>query len=278
MDKKSAAAFERRVKKTVEGYGLADRRDRILVACSGGKDSTTVLYLLHAWGYDVEAITIDTETGDYSKSNIRNVMEFCRQKGIKFHLVSVSSELGVDMGNISRSRSKLSKCTVCGVVKRWALNKKAREIGATRLATGHNLNDESETVMMNLLKGNPELGINAGPKTGVCDDSRFVQRIKPLYFCTNEETKAYSEFMMFPVIYEPCPCSVGVFRRRVREQLKELDKSRQGFRLNLLENFLSAVEIMRLQKKEKGTTIQINLCERCGEPSREKLCRLCQML
>lgn len=285
MDKKQARIFERKVRDTIVRYGLADRKDKVLVACSGGKDSTTVLYLLNKLGYDAQAITIDLHIGDYSKRNIENIKMFCREHKIRLHVVDLREELGSSICYIRdgiQDKKKLSNCTICGVVKRWILNRKAKELRATRLATGHNLNDESETVLMNLMKGNPELGLGMGPKTGntkvKAGEKSFVQRIKPLYFCTNEEIRAYSEFMGFPVVYEPCPCSVDVFRRKIRNELKELEKAYPGIRLKLVRNFLKILPRLRKKySKAKGKSA-IGRCELCGEPSRNNVCRLCGLI
>jgi uncharacterized protein (TIGR00269 family) len=278
MDRKQLAAYERKVKKTISDYSLISRGERVLVACSGGKDSTTLLYLLQRFGYDVEAIAIDLHIGEYSKENIENVKKFCKEHKIKLNLVDLREELGSSIcfirGGI-QAKKKVSNCNICGAVKRWILNKKAKELRAAKLATGHNLSDESETVVMNLIKGNPELGLGMGPKTGLQSSSGFVQRIKPLYFCTNEETAAYSRAMGFPVVYEPCPCSVGVFRRRVRKGLGELEKSYPDIRINLVKNFMGLLPEL---KKRSASAGAVNECEQCGEPSRNRICRLCSLL
>lgn len=300
MDKKQAAAFERKVKGTIEKYKLLTKKDRVLVACSGGKDSTAVLYILHKLGYDVEALAIDLHLGDYSEQNIKNVKRFCKKHDIKLHIADIIDELGVGIRDIeSRGRGMMngrenSTCMVCGVVKRWILNKKAKEFKATKLATGHNLNDESETVLMNLLKGNPEMGLGMGPMAGAAEtankgkgekysNTSFVRRIKPLYFCSNEEVRAYSEYMGFPVVYSPCPCSANVFRRRIRNELKELENNYPDIRLRLVNNFLKMLPGLRKKYSasssgDNGKGGKIGRCELCGEPSRNRVCRLCSLI
>jgi uncharacterized protein (TIGR00269 family) len=270
--------FEARVRKTIKDFSLCTKKDRIVVACSGGKDSTTILYLLKKFGYDVEALTIDLLIGDWSKKNLENIKEFCRNHKIKLHVVDMRKRFGCSICHIRagiQENNKLSNCTICGVIKRWILNKEARRLEADKLVTGHNLDDEAENVLMNLFKGNPGLGVNLGPKTGIVSDKKFVQRIKPLYFCTNGEVKIYSKEMKFPVLYESCPCAVSTFRREIRKELSELEKLNPDIKRNIVKNFLFILPKLRrwnhLEKK-------LNYCEYCGEPCRREVCKRCELL
>ncbi len=277
-DEKFIRDFERKVRKTVEQYSLCSKKDKVIVACSGGKDSTTVLYLLKKFGYKVEGMMIDLMIGDWSKRNLENTKKFCGEEGIKLRVVDVRNEFGCSMGFIRakvQAKEKLSNCMVCGIVKRWLMNKKARELGATKLATGHNLDDGSETVLMNLLKGNLGLNLGMGPETGVIKDKKFVPRIKPLYFCLNSEVKKYSKLKKFPVVYEPCPCRVDSFRVRVREQLKEMEGKEPKVKENIVKSFLVRLPALR---KEYKTEEKMNYCKICGEPSRGKICKMCALV
>ena len=62
--------IQAKVEKTIKDYRLINKKDKILVACSGGKDSTTVLYILDKLGYSIEAITVDAVIGNYTKKNL----------------------------------------------------------------------------------------------------------------------------------------------------------------------------------------------------------------
>ena len=46
-------------------------------------------------------------------------------------------------------------CTVCGILRKKALADIAREERADSIATGHNLDDEAQSVLMNYLRGDP---------------------------------------------------------------------------------------------------------------------------
>ena len=190
--------FEEKVKKTIEQNKLANKKEKIIAACSAGKDSTTVLYLLKKLGYNIEALHIDLGIGEWSEKNLSNVKKICEKLDVKLNIIPIKKEIGKTISEIIEN-----KCRICSINKRYLLNKKARELGGKKLAMGHNLDDEAESVMMNLFRGNVELGLGTGPKIGLIKDPKFVQRIRPLFFCRNEETKKYSQQMKFPISIEP---------------------------------------------------------------------------
>jgi tRNA(Ile)-lysidine synthase TilS/MesJ len=236
-EKQFVKEFEKKVRDTIKKYKLLNKKDRVIVACSGGKDSTTMLYLLKKFGYKVEAIFIDLHLGNYSKKNLKNVRLFCKKNGVKLHEFSFRGEFGCSvcyMKSVLKSKNiVMNSCNICGVLRRWLLNRKARELKATKLVTGHNLDDEIETIFMNFFSGNINLSLRLGPITGVIEDEKFVPRVKPLYFCTNEEVTKYSKIMQFPVLYEKCPCSVDAYRGNYRRFINEIEKKYSGTKLKI---------------------------------------------
>jgi uncharacterized protein (TIGR00269 family) len=268
--------FENRVKNTIENYNIIDKKDRAMVACSGGKDSTTLLYLLKKFGYIVEGIFIDLHLGDYSKTNLKNIRSFCKKNKIKLHEFSFRDEFGCTvcyMKSILKSKNIIIRsCNICGILRRWLLNKKTRELKATKLVTGHNLDDEVETILMNFFNGNIPLITRIGPKVGVTKNEKFVPRIKPLYFVTNEETTKYSKLMKFSVLYEKCPCSVDAHRGNFRRFMKEIEEKHPGTKNRIVKGFLDILpELREFYKTDK----KINYCEVCGEPSSSNICNAC---
>jgi uncharacterized protein (TIGR00269 family) len=273
------AKTEKTVANTIKKFNLLKKTDKILVACSGGKDSTTILYILNKLGYKPEAITIDASIGNYTKQNLENLKKICKQNKIKLHIVSFRKEFGYSLcylrSLLNQKGINMTSCTICGVLRRHLLNKYARRLKATKLATGHNLNDEAQAVVMNLLKNNLELLARQGPMTGTNKDKKFVQRVKPMYFITEDEVIEYSKAMKFPVNYAPCPCRVGVYRCLTDEQLTKQEKQRKGTHKNIIKWFLSVQP--QLKTKFKSTEKQ-NYCENCGEPAKGTVCMTCQIL
>lgn len=274
MEKNIISKVENKVKDTIEKYELLDKKERIIVASSGGKDSQSILHILKKQGYNVSALYINLRLGNYSERCQKAVLDLCEKEEIKMQVLDINSEFGMRMCNIRcgvQEKNKVSNCMVCGIVKKWLLNKYARNLRAKKIVTGHHLDDEAQTVLMNFLQGNLMLAANAGPLTGIVKDKKFVPRIKPLYFVSEEEIRKYCERKKLPFVNEKCPCSAGSLRIRTREFAKTL-RIREKERI--VSNFLEILPTLRdRQKKEK-----IIYCKNCGEPARNELCKKCEML
>ena len=269
--------FESKVKETIKKYNLLKKSDKVIVAISGGKDSMTVLYLLKKFGYNVSALHINLEMGKWSEAHLANIRKFCSELKVPLHVYSVRKELGRSMCSIKsivKSKAKLQDCTICGIIRRWMINRIARKLGATKIVTGHNLDDASQTVLMNYFKGNLFIGLNEGPYVGVISDKKFVQRVKPLYFIPEKEVELYSKSQKFPVIYERCPCVVGAYRHKIRNMLDYIESKNKGIKENIVKSFLSLLPLLR----KKVSTGKPLYCKSCGEPGRNEICRACSIM
>lgn len=271
-------SFEASVASTIKAHNLINAGEKVLVAVSGGKDSTTALFLLKKLGYNVEGIIIDQLLGEYSRQNLDNIKDFCKDNGIVLHVIHMRDEYGCSvcyMKSVLDSKGiHLNTCAICGVIRRNILNKKGRELDADKIATGHNLDDEVQTVFMNFIRGDMARCARLGPTAGVIKDKKFIPRIKPLYFCLEGEVERYSRFHRFPVVYDPCPCSVESTRSNIKDILNEWEDDHPGSREEMLDGFL--VIKPRLQAKQKGG--KISECVLCGEPSSNKVCKTCNIL
>jgi len=153
------------------------------------------------------------------------------------------------------------------------MNKLARKNKFTKLVTGHNLNDEAQTVLMNQFKGNIWLNAKLGPMGGAVKSKSFVPRIKPLYFCSENEITLYSKLKKFSVVYDRCPCSVDAYRAKMRAMLKEFEEKYPGTLNGIVNSFLAIRPF--LNKKKKG---EVKLCKRCGEPAMSSICKACKII
>lgn len=273
--------FEKKFRKTIRMNQLIGKNDKILVAASGGKDSTVVLYLLNKIFGDrnkVEAITIDPAIGDYAKQNLKNVKEFCKINKIKLYERSFRDEFGYGLCYIRDLLKKkgydYTGCAVCGVLRRYILNKFARKNKFNLVATGHNLDDEAESFLMNVFKNKMKVSARLGPRTGIFKVKSFIPRIKPLYFHTEEEVVIFSKLHNFKVVYEKCPCRTNVLRAQVEKVLDNMELKHPGLKYSVVNSFLEILPAMKeFYKKDL-----INVCDKCGEPTSGKTCKTCEIL
>ncbi|MBU1205067.1 MAG: TIGR00269 family protein [Nanoarchaeota archaeon] len=279
MAVKKQHEIEEVVAKTIRKYKLLFKREKILVACSGGKDSTTLLYILKKLGYNVEAITLDPSIKNSSRENLDNLKCFCNKNMIKLHIVSFKQEIGYTLDDIKKELDSkgitMAYCTICGILKRYLLNKKAKELKAEKLATGHNLDDEAESVMMNLLRGNIGLMARLGPIAGVVKSRGFIPRVKPLYLCNEKEIIAYSKLKKFPVVYKRCPYASSSYREIVRNELIGFEKKYPKTKENIINWFL---RILPELKKSFKRDEEMTYCNICKEPSQRTICNVCTIL
>jgi len=272
--------IEQKVKQTLAKIKLENRqavlkKDKILVSLSGGKDSTTVAYLLKKFEYNIEGFHINLGMGSYSEKCLNAVKELCRQLDIKLHLYDIKEEMGSSMcyirQGIQHEKKGLKNCAICGVIKKWIMNKEARKLHVKYIATGHNLDDEAQTFLMNILKGSPKLSANSGAITRNIKDKKFITRIKPLFYVAENDIREYSKKMKLPVVYEKCPCALDSYRIQIRQFTNSLTTREKE---NIIKNFdILFPRIQKLKTQEK-----LKYCEICGEPSRNNICRMCQLI
>ncbi len=266
--------FEKKVFKTIRQWNMIKENDTIAVALSGEKDSMVALNLVkkftNKYGQKVFAITIDE--GIYRKKAIEIAREHTEGLGIDYYVFSYKEEFGYTLPEILKYVD-LPACRVCGILRRYLLNKKARELGATKLVTGHNLNDEAENILLNIFRGKIIENSKLGPVTGVNSHPKFVPKVKPLYFMRVEEIKLYAELNGIPFYSGKCPYLSSSFRFKIREFLKKTEKEYPGTIDKIVSGNLEVLPI--LKENNKG---EIKTCKICGEPSSQEICSACRIL
>jgi uncharacterized protein (TIGR00269 family) len=261
--------FENKVKSTIKKYKLIKKGDKIVIASSGGKDSTTILYLLNKWFGNVTALAVDEGIPGYRNLTIDDLRKFCKKNNIPLKVVSYKKAFGFSL-NQALSKTDKIPCNLCGTLRRKLLNTNAR--GFDKVATGHNLDDEAQSVMMNFMKGNFELAARIGPLTGIVKDEKFVPRVKPLYFCSEKEVATYTFLKNFGIRFTECPHSWKSYRSSVRDFINDLEQIQPGAKHNILVNFL---KVLPKLKKKYSKNAEIKHCISCAEPSSREICNAC---
>jgi len=267
----------KKFKDTIRTNKLMERGDHIVCGVSGGKDSLVLLYLYdklrEKLQFELTALTIDEGIAGYRDLSIPFVRKACKDLGVDLHIRSFKEDYGYSLDEVTTMKERLGACSYCGVFRRNILNRHARELGADRLALGHNLDDEAQVILMNLLRGD----VSRFGRTGTFYRDvhpKFVPRIKPLREIPEKEIVLYAILNGIDFDFEECPYAPEAFRDDVRDFLNEMEEKRPGTKHSLLKTYDKIYPIMN----ERFTPESISTCEVCGEPSISSLCKKCEML
>ncbi len=268
--------FERRVARTIKRYRMLPRGAKVVVALSGGKDSSALLHVLwrlrSALGVEVEALTVDLGIGGYSELYVGAARALCARLGVPLRVVSLESEYGFTVDDVAR-RVRRAVCSACGTIKRYVLNREARRAGGYALATGHNLDDTLAAVLQAYVRGDVGALSKLGP--ALPPGGGFVARVKPLIETPEGDVRLYAEYAGIEYVRVKCPYSRGATSYTYKAALDLLEREHPGIKFQMLRSFLD-----RLQPALAGarpSAEQLDKCTVCGEPSRSPVCQFCRI-
>jgi tRNA-5-methyluridine54 2-sulfurtransferase len=271
--------FEKKALRTIKQYKLIEKKEHIVVAISGGKDSLSVLYLLNKIsskkkGLKVTALLIDEGIRGYRNDSIKDAKKFCKKYKIKLHIASYKTHFNKSLDELKKQFPNTIACSMCGVFRRYLLNRESRKLKATKLATGHNLDDEAQSIIMNQFRHNINISARMGPKTGVGKDKRFVPRIKPFYLLTEKEVGTYAFLKGLISKFSECTYCNESHRFEIRDMLNKIEQKYPGTKHSIVASFLDMLPLL----KEKFKNQKIGSCNICQEPSSSKTCNTCKLL
>jgi uncharacterized protein (TIGR00269 family) len=279
--------FENRFKKTIRKYSLFKPKEKILIALSGGKDSTTLLHLMKKYyskHNQIEALIIDEGVKGYREKAIKTAEENCKTLNIPYTIVSFKKEFGItndELMPIILSNPKMGgTCAFCGTLRRNLMNKHAKKLKADKLATGHNLDDEVQSFIMNVFNNDFERMKRMNASTGIIEHEGFVKRIKPLYETPEKEIIAYSAIKKLPhYSQECCPYSWTAKRNEYREMLNQFENRFPGTRHSILRFYENIKPLIKPKENEKTDLAKaLHECKQCKQPTENEQCKACEMI
>lgn len=265
-------SLEKRVKMVINDYNLLQKGEKVAVALSGGKDSVLTLHLLckfqEEFNLKLVAITIDEGISGYREEGVKVARENAANLGIEMVEKSFNGEFGLNLDQISNQYK--SACIPCGVFRRYLLNKTAYQIGADKLATGHNLDDEVQSFLMSFARADFRRFSKFGP---ILDriHPQLVPRIKPLWKIPEKDVGTWIILNGMKAHFDECPYSHQSLRAKLKNYLNNLEEDYPGTKKALMESFEKSF-------KHQIMPIKLTECEICGEASSLKICKACEML
>ena len=273
--------MKKRVQKTLTRHKMLKRGDRIAIGVSGGKDSIALLHILNKIEKDFPeseliAITIDEGIENYREEGLLFAKKHVEELELEHHIYSFENDFGYGLDEILKILGERGKerefgaCSYCGILRRKILNKAAKDIGADVLVTAHNLEDEVETVLLNIIRGDIQRLARLDPHPRKIHES-LVPRVKPFRATPQAEIVLYCVLNDLEYQEIPCPHAVEAYRGDVREFVFKTQEKQPMLSFNILRGQDKLLEIMKTTQP-KGT---LKNCEKCGEATAGKLCRAC---
>lgn len=262
---------------------MLNETDRIAIGFSGGKDSMVLFHILEKIETrfprsEIFTITIDEGIEGYRDESMHIIKEFFQDRETEHYIYSFKDLCGHALDDLVKfaieKHLDLSPCAICGVLRRRALNIAARDHGATKLAIGHNLDDEAQSVLMNVFRADIERLIRLFP-TSDSKHPKLVPRIKPLREIPEKETTLYLFYKELPFHSVECPYTPQALRRQVQKLINELEVKNPNVKFNILRFFDKIYPALRAHPILSKT---FKNCSRCGEVTNTKVCKYCELM
>ncbi len=261
--------------KTISKYNMIKNNELVAVAVSGGKDSLALLKIIHKMAsthnFSIIVITIDEGIPGYRNEALEIVEKFCDELNVKHKIYSYKDlfELTLDESLELRENEKTSSCSICGTLRRRAIDFAAKDVGADVIATGHNLDDTLQTFVINMLSGDTNKIGWMDPDTS----KNSLRKIKPFSEIYESEIVFYAFTNDLPFQSEPCPHMNEGIRTEIREFLNSLETRHSGIKNNLYQSILRVSQIVKdTNYKQKM------ICKKCGNQCTGDVCSVCSMI
>lgn len=251
--------LRRHVGNAIVDYNMIEDGDVIMACISGGKDSFTMLDILlnlkktAPVNFDVVAVNLDQKQPGFPEHVLPAYFE---SLNIPYYII--------DKDTYSVVKQKVPEgkttCGLCSRLRRGTLYAFAEEIGATKLALGHHMDDIVETLFLNMFHG---ARLKAMPPKLRSDDQRNVV-IRPMAYCREKDILAFAEQREYPII----PCNLcgsqeNLQRQNIKAMLTQWDKETPG-RVESIFKSLQNVSLSQLADRERFDFENLPL-DRSGE-------------
>lgn len=216
----------RETREAIETYGMARPGERWLVCLSGGKDSYTLLAVLHELKWrgllpvDLLACNLDQGQPGFPATVLP---EFLTRMGVE-HRIEYQDTYSVVTSKIAPGGTM---CSLCSRLRRGNLYRIAREEGCSTVVLGHHRDDILETFFMNLFHG----GRLASMPPRLLNEEGDLFVARPLAFVAEADCEKFARAMGYPIIpCDLCGSQEGLQRAQVKKLLDEWEARSPGRR------------------------------------------------
>ena len=237
--------LQRRVGQAIADFNMIEQGDKVMVCLSGGKDSYAMLDMLMALqkrapiDFELIAVNLDQKQPGFPEHILPS---YLNELGITYKIVEEDT-YSIVTDKIPEGKTT---CSLCSRLRRGILYRTANELGATKIALGHHMNDMVETMFLNMFHG---ARLKSMPPKLISDDKKNIV-IRPLAYCQEGELSTYAQFRQFPII----PCNLcgsqeNLQRKKIKAMLADWESEQPGRMQNIFKS-LSRVTCSHLLDSE----------------------------
>ena len=216
----------RETRAAIEDFGMIRPGDRWLICLSGGKDSYTLLAILHELQWrgllpvDLLACNLDQGQPNFPATVLP---EFLKARGVP-HRIEYKDTYSIVKEKVPAGRTY---CALCSRLRRGNLYRIAREEGCSAVVLGHHRDDMLETFFMNLFHG----GRLATMPPKLLNEDGDLTVLRPLAYVAEADCDRFSRAMNYPIIpCDLCGSQEGLQRVQVKRMLDEWEARTPGRR------------------------------------------------
>ncbi len=224
------AKTRKKVTKALSQYEMLAESDKLLVAVSGGIDSTVLLSILidicqrAPFNFTLQPVLVDHK---FPGTDIEPFAEWVGKQGLYLKILECAT---FNMVKINLETGK-SPCQICSRLRRGTLYTFARQHHYNKIAMGHNRDDFNETILLNMFYSGRMAGMP--PKLKAKDGANIV--IRPLCYVSKDLIKACGQILQAPLIENTfCLEIANHSRYEIRRLLKQLEDKNPKIAGNLL--------------------------------------------
>lgn len=212
--------LQRDASRAMSDFNMIEDGDRIMVCVSGGKDSYALLNILLTSqqrapiDFSIIAVNLDQKQPGFPEHILPAYLE---KLGVEYKIVEE------DTYSIVKEKVPEGKttCALCSRLRRGILYRTAAEVGATKIALGHHMDDMVETLFLNMFHG---ARMKSMPAKLISDDKKNIV-IRPLAYCREADLARYASIKDFPII----PCNLcgsqeNLERQNIKAMLANWDR------------------------------------------------------
>jgi len=216
--------LQRQVGQAVVDFNMIEQGDKVMVCLSGGKDSYAMLDILMALHkrapieFDLIAVNLDQKQPGFPAHVLPNYLDML---GVDYKVVEEDT-YSIVTDKVPEGKTT---CSLCSRLRRGILYRTANELGATKIALGHHMNDMVETLFLNMFHG---ARLKSMPPKLISDDKQNIV-IRPLAYCDERDLVSLAELRSFPII----PCNLcgsqeNLQRKKIKAMLESWERDQPG--------------------------------------------------